>query len=50
MTIFDSGSDNVRHEYRIGFIVKVSLSKLVKKFEADDDQLWYLIIYRKTSI
>lgn len=49
MTIFYSRSDNGRHEYGVGFILKEPLVKLVKKFEAIDDRLCYLIIKGKTS-
>ncbi|KAL4101300.1 hypothetical protein QTP88_021320 [Uroleucon formosanum] len=49
MTIFYSGSGNGRHEHGVGFIVKESLVKLVKKFEAVDDRLCYIIIEGKTS-
>lgn len=47
MTVFYSGNDNGRHEYGMGFIVKESLLKLVKKFETVDDRLCYLIIHGK---
>ncbi|KAL4082424.1 hypothetical protein QTP88_029891 [Uroleucon formosanum] len=49
MTIFYSGSGNGRHEHGVDFIVKESLVKLVKKFEAVDDRLCYIIIEGKTS-
>lgn len=39
MTILYSESDNGRHDQKAGFIIKESLTKLVKKFEAVDDQL-----------
>lgn len=47
MTVFYSGNDNGRHEYRVGFIVKESLLKLVKKFKGVDNRLCYLIIHGK---
>jgi len=50
MTIFYSGNGNGRHEYGVGFIVKESLVKLVKKFEAVDDRLCYIIIEGKPII
>jgi hypothetical protein len=49
MTIFYSGSGNGKHEHGVGFIVKEFLVKLVKKFEAVDDRLCYIIIEGKTS-
>ncbi|XP_025192859.1 stress response protein NST1-like [Melanaphis sacchari] len=49
MTIFYSGSGNGRHEHGVGFIVKESLVKPVKKFEAVDDRLYYILIEGKPS-
>jgi len=47
--IFYSRSDNGRHDYGVGFIVKESLLKQVKKFKAVDDRLCFIIIEGKTS-
>lgn len=47
MTVSYGENDNGRHEYGVSFIVKESLLKLGKKFEAVDDRLCYLIIHGK---
>jgi len=48
MTIFYSGSYNGRYAYGVAFILKESSIELVKKFEAVDGRLCYLIITGKT--
>lgn len=49
-TIFYSESNNGRQEYRIGFIIKESLIKLVKNFEAIDDRCYIIITENPSNI
>jgi exonuclease III len=44
MTVFFSGKNNGKHENGIDFIIKTSLSKLVKKFEPINDRIRYTVL------
>jgi len=47
VTLFYSGPNNEKHENGVGFMIKDSRLKLVKKFESINDRLCYLTITGK---
>jgi len=47
MTVFFSGKSNGKHENGVGFIIEASLSKLLKKFEPNNDRICYIVLTGK---
>jgi len=47
ITVFFSGKKNGKHDNGVGFKIKASMSKLVKKFDAIQDRICYIVLTGK---
>lgn len=48
MTVFFSGKNNGKHDNGVGFVIKSSVLRLVKKFELINDRICYIVLTGKT--